>query len=443
MTNTNKNETRMPSGPSGRLPPTFALLRDPRGAFERWRDCYGDPFFVHALNGPVVITGRPELVRQIFTHDPADFDVFALQTGIPVLGSGSMLLLSGEAHRRERKLVMPMFHGDRMRAYASIMAESANRAAKKHSPGATVALQDLMTDITLDVIVHAIFGGEDAESVDRLVTHSREMTQRLKPMLLFSAKTHFGFFGLSPWDRFRQAQAKLNKAFDAEIEKRQHEPAAREDILSLLMQAHYEDGSPILPEHVRDELATFLFAGHETSAIAMTWAVYHLLHNPDVLQRLVSELTEAAPEDPTDFAKLPYLKAVLQETLRLNPIVPEVLRILKSPMDLGEYRLPAGTAVAPATILSHYCPKTFPEPNVFRPERFLDRTFSSSEYFPFGGGHRRCAGAAFANYEMAIALGTLLTQYRFELISKQKVSAKRRNVTMGPGENILVKLTRR
>jgi cytochrome P450 len=417
------------------------ILRDPRGCLQEWLQTYGDPYCVDALNGKVVITGRSDLIRQIFSHDPLDYEVFASKAAVPILGSGSMLMLSGEQHRRERKLVMPMFHGDRMRAYANIMQQAATDAIEHQIPGEPFNMIDVTTQISLSVIVQAIFGGEDADSIKELTRLAEETMRRTAPILLFSTHAQRRFFGIGPWDRFVKARGELQAAFDAEVERRENEPADREDILTMLLDARYEDGSAIEHAHARDELGTFLFAGHETSAIAMAWAIYHLHSNPETLQTLRTELATLDDPTPEEFARLPYLKAVVQETLRMNPVVTEVVRVLKQPMELDGYQLPAGTAVAPAAILAHYDKKTFPDPDSFQPERFVDKTYSSSEYFPYGGGHRRCAGAAFASYEMAIVLGTILSRHELELLETKPVIPVRRNITMGPSTGIRVRLT--
>ncbi|MCA9161148.1 MAG: cytochrome P450, partial [Planctomycetales bacterium] len=184
--------------------------------------------------------------------------------------------------------------------------------------------------------------------------------------------------------------------------------------------------------HIYSELITFLFAGHETTALTLTWAMYHLHRNPAAYASLVQELDSLEDDSPARLAAAPYLKATVQETLRVHPIVTETLRKLKAPLTLGDYRLPAGMAVAPATVLAHYNPATYEEPEKFRPERFMERSYSPFQYMPFGGGHRRCIGAAFASFETAIVLGTLLKRFQFELVDSAPVVPKRRNVTIGP-----------
>lgn len=444
---TTRHNNLLPPGPEGRWFPTLRFVRDPKGSMDRWVGQYGDPFLMRALNGPVVVTGRPDLIRQIYSHDPMDYDIFAMKTVQPILGPGAMLLLSGQAHRRERKLVMPMFHGERMRAYSAAMRECARKGLAEVEEGQPFKMLDATTKISLEIIVQAIFGGEEQASISRLISCSQNLIKRSSPLLFFSRNLQFSFAGLSPWDRFAKAKAALRKAFDVELLRRKQTPRQREDILTLLLNSTYEDGTRIDPEHAYDELATFLFAGHETSAIAMAWAMYHLHDNPNILKTVQQELDRVGHDDLVDsaeeLAKLPYLKAVAQETLRMNPVVTEVVRVLNRPMTLGDFQLEPGMAVAPAAALVHYRSDIFPEPQIFRPERFMERSYSSNEYMPFGGGHRRCAGAAFALHEMAIVLGTLLRNNRFELLEREKVVPKRRNVTMGPSTPIRMRLIKR
>jgi cytochrome P450 len=351
-----------------------------------------------------------------------------------MLGQGSLILMEGDPHRRERRLLMPMFHGDRMKAYADIIAQVASDHLTRQ-PTDFLTLP-MMTNISLDVIVRTIFGGETNELVTQLVAASQDIVRKSNPILFFSKRTHVSFLGMSPWDRYLQAKRVLYDRFDQIQNQRRQSQTVGDDILSMLMSAEYDDGTRLSDDHVREELMTFLFAGHETSALAMTWAIYHLHSNPKTLERLQSELRNAPIQSSADFASLPYLKAVVQETLRLNPIVTEVLRLLKKPLEFGDYVLPAGFGVAPAAVITHYNPEIYPEPDAFRPERFLERSFSPFEYFPFGGGARRCIGAAFASFEMAIVLGTMIRNYDFELLETKPVVAVRRNITLGPSSNV-------
>jgi cytochrome P450 len=423
---------RLPLGPRGSLLPTLQLIRDPRAALEGWARQYGDPFLLKALNGPVVVTGREDLIRVIHGQDPDIYAPFATATIDPLLGSGSMLILEGEPHRRERRLIMPMFHGDRMKAYGESMQQCALDRFDACRAQPEILTLNMMTDISLGIIVRTIFGGSDPEFANHLIRASQKVVACASPLLFFSRKSHLSFLGLSPWDRWNKAKNELQRYLDQVIEKRQRSGDTGEDILSLLCSATYEDGQPITSEHIYSELITFLFAGHETTALTLTWAMYHLHRNPAAYSSLIQELDALEDDSPARLAAAPYLKATVQETLRVHPIVTETLRKLKTPLTLGDYRLPAGVAVAPATVLAHYNPATYEEPERFRPERFMERSYSPFQYMPFGGGHRRCIGAAFASFETAIVLGTLLKRFRFELVDSAPVVPKRRNVTIGP-----------
>ena len=437
---TGQAEIRLPPGPPGSWRPTLQLIRNPRAALEAWAKQYGDPFLLNALNGPVVVTGREDLIRTIHGQDPSVYAPFAASTIIPLMGNGSMLILEGEAHRRERRMIMPMFHGDRMKAYGESMQQIAIEQFEAHHSRGNIVTLDLMTYISLEVIVRTIFGGDDRELAARLMSASRRVVASSNPLLFFSRKTHVPFFGFSPWDRWTKAKSELFQLLDETIEKRQQNNLQRDDILSMLCSATYEDGQSITREHIYSELMTFLFAGHETTALSLTWAIYHLHRNPICISHLRQELDSLTDKSLMSLASAPYLKATVQETLRIHPIVTETLRKLKSPLQLGEYMLPAGMAVAPATVLAHHNPATYAEPDRFRPERFIERSYSPFEYMPFGGGHRRCIGAAFATYEMAIVLGTILSKFELELVESRPVVPKRRNVTIGPSSGVPIRV---
>ena len=436
----NQPDIRLPLGPTGKVLPTLRFMRDNLGTLRRWVAEFGDPVFVNALNGPLIVTGRPDLIETIFSADPANYETFAKDTLTPILGEGSMLQLDGQSHRRERKLIMPMFHGQRMKSYVDSMQRIAMRSFDKYADSGTVSMLDITTAISLDVIVEVILGAEDEEAVAALVKQSAAVMQYTSPLFFFSRKTQIRFFGLGPWDRFEKASRALRETLTQEVQKRKEGGEGREDILALLVESRYEDGSEMDLEHLLDELGTFLFAGHETSAIAMAWAVYYLLNNPDAQEKLVEELDANADKAPAEIARLPWLNAVVSESLRLNPIVGDVLRVLKEPVDLGEYRIPAGYALVPAIALAHYNETVFPDPESFDPSRFIDKRYSPGEYLPFGGGVRRCAGAAFALHEMAIVLGTLFSRYELELRETKPVVPKRRNITIGPSTGIRVEI---
>lgn len=432
----------LPPGPKGSWSPTLKFIRSPRQMLEKWRAEFGDPFLLHALNGPIVLTGREDLIREIFGTDPDLFDQFAIQTILPVMGSGSIFSMVGSQHRRERKLVMPMFHGDRMRSYGRNMCDLTAANAQQSLSSGRIETLPLMTDISFGVIVQNIIGGTEQNELDALVAASRKVIAAISPILLFTRKSHISFLGLTPWDKFCRAKSELYAQIDRIIDGRQSTSQQHDDILSLLCQATYEDGQPMTREHIRDELLTFLFAGHETTALSMTWAMYHLHRYPEVLERLRAELDQCG-EDPADLASCEFLKACVQETLRIHPIVTEVVRKLKQPLQLAEFTIPAGYAVSPVTVLAHYNPDVYPDPERFNPDRFIGKSYSPFVYMPFGGGHRRCVGAAFASYEMSMVIGTLIRRFKFELIEEKEVVPVRKNVTMAPSSDVPLRIWER
>lgn len=441
----NHVSTRLPPGPKGTWGPTIQLIRNPRAALEGWARQYGDPFFFRPLNGPVVVTGREDLLRTIHGQDPSIYEPFATQTTVPLLGSGSMLVLDGERHKRERRLMSPMFQGERMKLYGGLMQEIALESLEQHRQrnSREVSTADLMQDISLRVIIRAIFGGDDPKLAERMFAASKALANRATPLLFFTSRSHVRFLGLTPWDRWLQARKIMCELLDVAIDARVKDPQPRHDILSLLCQAKYEDGQPMSREEIYSESLTFLFAGHETTALSLTWAIYHIFRDARIVEKLRAELDSLRDETPAAMAEASYLKATIQETLRINPLITETLRKLREPIELGEYYLPAGMGLALATVLAHYNPTTFPEPDLFRPERFLEQSFSPFQYMPFGGGHRRCIGAAFALYEMAMVLGVFLRRYDFQLLDPRTVVPKRRSVTMGPSSPVPVRVIRR
>ena len=233
----------LPPGPKGSWSPTLKFIRSPRQMLEKWRAEFGDPFFLHALNGPIVLTGREDLIREIFGTDPDLFDQFAIQTILPVMGSGSIFSMVGSQHRRERKLVMPMFHGDRMRSYGRNMCDLTAEKTRRSLSSGRIETLPLMTDISFGVIVQNIIGGTEQNELDALVAASRKVIETIRPTLLFTRKTHISFLGLTPWDRFCRAKNELYAQIDRIIDGRQSSSQQHDDILSLLVRLPTRTGS--------------------------------------------------------------------------------------------------------------------------------------------------------------------------------------------------------
>ncbi|XXF80190.1 cytochrome P450 [Myxococcaceae bacterium GXIMD 01537] len=424
-------------GPRFRLLQSLRFLKD-TAAFVR--ECvarYGDPFVAKLPMGIVAVTGDTEGLREIFSADPDTFEPIARVPLEPLVGVNSLLLLSGERHKRERKLLMPPFHGERMRAYGAQMREITSRAVEGLQPGASLVALELAQAISLEIIIRVVFGVEEPERVRRfrdvITAYAQSYTV---PISMFPALRR-SFGGRGPWERFQRNLRALDVLLTEQLERRRAEDGPREDILSLLLSARDEAGQPMSDAELKDELRTLLFAGHETTAIGMAWALYWLHRTPEAMQRLEQELSALGSRpEPEALARLPYLGAVCDETLRLYPVVTLVNRKLLVPFKLKGHELPVGMGVMASITQAHSNPAVFPEPERFRPERFLERKFSPFEYMPFGGGARRCVGAAFALYEMKVALGSLLAAHRFSLAHERPIRPVRRHVTFAPEDGV-------
>jgi cytochrome P450 len=370
-----------------------------------------------------------------------------------LLGDNSLLLIDGERHRRHRKLLMPPFHGDRMRAYGDTICTLSEQVMAGWQPGNAFDLRAAMQEITLRVILKAVFGLGEGDRYERL----RQLLSTLLEGLGTPLSAFFIFFPglqkdwgpLSPWGRFVRIKAEIDALIYAEIEERRSQPQpGRTDILSLMMAARDDQGQPLSDGELHDELMTLLIAGHETTASALTWALYWVHWLPEVGRQLRQELDHLGPDpDPLAFASLPYLNALCQETLRIYPVAPTTgIRILSQPLAVAGYEFPAGAALFLNIYLVHHRDDLYPDPDTFRPERFLERQYSPYEYFPFGGGHRSCIGSAFALMEMKLVLATVLRQWNLQLpASHQKpLRPVRRGLTLAPPGNLrLVPLAQR
>lgn len=421
----------LPPGPKNRWLTTVQFARDPTGCLRRWKARYGDPFTVRAVNGDVVTTARPELVKTIFARDPEDYGPFAADALIPMIGAHSIFVQQGPAHRRQRRLLMPPFHGARMRHYAEVVAEVTRRQAGAASSTTMMALAQR---ISLEVILRAVFGANDAAEARSLEREIARLIKTINPLVVFIPALQRRFGGLGPFARFerqRRATDALLYARIAATRTALERGEERTDVLSLLLSARDEAGQPMADEEIRDHLATLLFAGHETTAISLAWAVDLVGRHPPVKARLQAEASSGETS---------YVAAVAKETLRLYPPLTEALRLLRRPMTLGAWRLPAGAVVSPSIYLLHRDAALYDDPDCFRPERFIDSAPSADHYLPFGGGHRRCIGAAFAQFELEGALHALFDAFEIELVSGRAPALVRRNVTVAPSDNVPVQI---
>ena len=442
--------TPLPPGPSLARVLWLSLrpLRDHSSFLSECHRRYGDPFSFPGLQGPVVTTCDTEAIKGIFAADPDTFASPMSEAFGPFLGENSVLLVSGKRHRAARRLLMPPFNGARMRAYGTIMRDAARAWGERWQPGQTLSVQETTLAISLEVIIRAVFGVQSDEGAQRLHQATTQLMAAVSPLIVGFPALRRDFGGLGPWARYQRLRRDFEALLRAEIEAKRAQAAGAQaqDILSLLVQARYEDGQPLSEREILDQLISMVVAGHETVAVALAWAVYALHRNPATLTRLRAELdaVDATAEgpDPDALAALPYLDAVCQETLRRYPLAPLVQRKLARPYTLQgrgpALPLPAGTLIG-ASLLVHFDPAIYPDPQRFDPDRFLSRSYAPSEFLAFGGGARRCLGAAFATQELRIVLGTLLRHHQLRLLptpSDRDLHLVVRAATIGPESGV-------
>jgi len=429
----------LPPGPRSALSQLFHM-NDPLPLLVDLGRTHGDPFTCPILGAePMVLTWGPEGARTIFSADPATFAPGTSEALSVIVGKGSLFLASGDAHKRARKLLMPPFHGERMKAYSALMCSAARRWAATLRAGTSGPILPTAQGITLDVIIEAIFGARDQAEIDQLHGEILGLVAAFNPLIATFRFLQRDFGGLGPWAKFQKSAGALKQHMLQLIERKKITPG--EDILSLLLAARDEEGGSLSSEEIIDQLLTFVVAGHETTSTSLAWALYELLRAPASLDRLQTDLASLGPDpSPEALARLPFLEAVCNETLRLHPPVPIVPRKLSRPLTLCGHDLPAGTTVGVALYLAHMREETFSDPLSFRPERFIERTFTPFELMPFGGGARRCLGAAFAMHEMKLVLGTLLAARRFRLDEPKPVKNAFRIGTYGPATGVRVSL---
>jgi cytochrome P450 family 135 len=391
------------------------------------QDRYGDIFTLKIVGeGTWVVLADPEAVKQVFTGDPRVFHAGeGNQLLEPLLGPSSLLVLDDKPHMSQRKLLLPPFHGERMKAYAGTMAEIAEREIASWPTGTPYKLRPRMQELTLEIILRTVFGAREGEGLADLRDALRHFLalltdpKQLLPVVVVGPHR----IRRLPW--FRRAMDRVDALIYREIAARRRvdDLEQRDDILSMLIATRHEDGSPMSDEEIRDELLTLLTAGHETTATSLSWAVERLCRHPQKLERLREEVN--AGEDA-------YLTATIQETLRLRPVIGIVLRRLTESVEIGGYELPAGVSVTPSIYLVHRNPEIYPDPESFRPERFLDEPPGTYTWIPFGGGVRRCLGAAFAQFEMAIVLRELVKRHQIRPAKPEPERIFRRAITETP-----------
>ena len=404
---------------------------------------YGDLFTLKLQSNlpPILFVHSPEAIQQILSNDHKDLEAPGELNSIfeYLLGKKSVISLSGKEHQRQRQLIMPPFHGERMRSYAELIENITTKTINKQPKNQPFNIRNVSQEITLQIMMEAVFGiyeGEQAENLRHLLCEIIEQSSvpwRVAFLYFPKLKEVIGISEL--WKQQIKKQEKADQLIYQEIQQRRENfDPQRTDILTLLMSSRDENGEPMTDEELRDELMTLLFAGHETTATAISWAFYWIHKLPEVREKLLVELDSLGenPDSNTIF-KLPYLTAVCNETLRIYPIAMLTFpRKVKTPISLCGYQLEAGTIIMGSIYLTHQREDIYPQPEKFNPERFLEKQFSPYEFLPFGGGARRCIGLAFAQMEMKLILAKVLKTWSMKLVNTDEIKPQRRGLVTGP-----------
>jgi cytochrome P450 family 135 len=395
----------------------------PYGFFEAAHRAFGDVFTVRVMAETWVILAHPDAVRELFGYGPDEVDSGVANRALrPLLGTRNVLLLDGAEHLRRRKIVLPPFHGERMRAYEHLIREATRREIATWPLGEPAPTLPRMHAITLQVVLRAVFGVEEGPGLDRLGAILRRVltwTTDARRAIVF------GFLGpdrLMGLRAFQRRQAELDREIFAEIARRRDvvDLADRTDILSLLLQARDEDGNALSDRELRDELITLLVAGHETTAAALSWALTNIAADPEAQARLANGEQGLA-------------EAAVTETLRLHPPVPfGSLRRLRRAMTVAGWKLPAGATLAACALLVHRRPDVYAQPAVWKVDRFLGTRPPAGAWLPFGGGVRRCVGAAFAQFEARTVLDELIRALELRSAGAPTRRTGRRGIVIVP-----------
>ncbi len=393
----------------------------------------------------LVFVNHPEAIKELLSKDRQRFPALGSENALlrPLVGDNSIFLISGDRHKNRRKLLLPPFHGERMQAYGKLIRDLSLKIFKRVNPGETFTVRSLTQDISLQVILEAVYGLEEnsrAQKLRSLMTQIADaFSSPLTSSLLFFSWLQKDLGAWSPWGKFLRQQQELDSAIFQEIaERREKSDHSRQDILSMLLAAQDEAGNFLSDQELRDELMSLMFAGHETTATSMAWAMYWIHYHPDVKAKLMAEINGLGDDpDPMEIVKLPYLNAVCQETFRIYPVAMLTFpRVALGAEKLYGYEIKPGTLLLGCIYLAHHREDIYPDAKQFRPERFLGKQYSPYEFVTFGGGSRRCIGEALAQFEMKIAIATILTHYDLDLATQASEKPARRGVTLAPAAGV-------
>lgn len=425
---------------------TLQLIANPTRFLDGCAVKYGDIFSVRVLginSPPVVFFSHADAISECFAVSAKELD-FQKATHVfkPLFGEKSIVLQDTRSHNRQRQLLMPPFHGDRLKSYGELICQITQDVIKTWQIGTVISMQKVMPDITLRMILQVVFGislGERYQQLkEQLTSLLEDVTKPLYSSLFFFPPLQKNLGAWSPWGNYLRRREEINKLIYAEIlERRLENDAARTDILSLLMSARDENEQQMTDEELRDQLVSLLLLGYETTAAVLAWVFYLIHAHPEVKDKLIQDLNASDTSNSEVLAQLPYLTAVCQETLRIFPIALICTpRMVKNKVEIAGKNYTSGTILVPCIYLAHRRSETYPQPEKFQPERFLKSKFSVYEYLPFGGGYRGCIGAAFSMYEMKLIVATILSHFQLALTDNRPVHPRRRGITIVPSGGV-------
>ena len=403
---------------------------EPRVMHDWLRRTHGDLAAVHFQGRDHVLVMTPESAREVFTQDPDLYDAFWKESFAGMNGQDSLWVLIGERHRKERLLYSPAVHANHYRAYGNVIRKIARVRFDKWQPGKTLKALDTTMLISLDVIMRLVFGVEEGAAMEEGRKLVHRLTHTAHPLIVFYPTLQRPWFPL--WWSYVNAKKNLYAWMQKLLDQRRANHVDVGDVMGVLMKATDEKGNPVSDEHICNELLSVLTAGQMTTAVALAWALYELGRHPEVVAKLRAELDAVGPNpDPSlILTSLPYLDAIAKETIRLHPILSECARIPMEPVQIRGRTVQPGQALVVSIVSIHHNPDTYPEPDSFKPERFLERKYNIYEFLPFGGGHRRCMGAGLAEYTIRLALAEAVTDWDFETAGVDKDI--RHDLAMGP-----------
>lgn len=418
----------------------WQLFNDPAGNTKQLRKDHGDCIPLHFLGQDYLLILSPEGVRDVFNVDPEVQDAFYKESQTAMIGEGAIWVLVGEKHRRGRELISHAIQSSHFREYGQVIQNITRFHMEKWQPGQTIRAIETTRAIALDVIMRLVFGLEDEVSRQKGRQVLEVLWGSLHPSIVLFTNLQRPWFPL--WRRYVRARSDMYDWMNCLIKSNRTLGGGRNNVLSSVLAARDAQDEPISDEDIRHVLHNILIAGHETTAAALAWALYELGQHCSELERLFNEITALGCDpDPMLVAKLPYLTAFCNETLRLHSPAPELGRVLTKPMEIAGHNVQAGTSLIVSIPGVHHDSQIYPEPDRFIPQRFMERSYTEFEFLPFGGGYRRCLGVGIAQYEMRIALAEIVTHWDFvPTIMERDV---RHDAAMGPKYGVPLRINGR